>query len=95
MYRKANTNGQTKMIIITSDEDLIRQLALNKRPDTRIVDLDRPNQHLAANPNEKDMIDLAFLAELSTHVRIGSCTRSDFTILLLRIPRVIRCTSEP
>ncbi|CAF0907329.1 unnamed protein product [Adineta ricciae] len=67
MYRKANMNGQTKMIIITSDEDLIRQLALHKRPDTRIVDLDRPNQHLAANPNENDMIDLAFLAEFSTH----------------------------
>ncbi|UJR12258.1 hypothetical protein I4U23_016435 [Adineta vaga] len=49
---------QTKMIIITSDEDLIRQVALHKKPNTRIVELDHPDGN--------DMMDLAFFAEFST-----------------------------
>jgi hypothetical protein len=32
--------AQTKMIIITSDEDIIRQFSLNKTKNIHIIDLD-------------------------------------------------------
>jgi hypothetical protein len=56
--------GQTKMIIITSDEDVIRRFSLNKN--TQIIDLD--NDTLMTSTT-KD-IDLNFLAQLSELVRI-------------------------
>ncbi|UJR16570.1 hypothetical protein I4U23_003471 [Adineta vaga] len=58
---------KTKMIIITSDEDLIRQIALTKKSNTRIVELDHPNEVSSTNQDENDIIDLAFLADISAH----------------------------
>jgi hypothetical protein len=56
--------GQTRMIIITSDEDVIRRFSLNKN--TQIIDLDNDIQITSTakdiNPN--------FLAQLSELVRI-------------------------
>jgi len=56
--------NQTKMIIITSDENVIRRFSLNKN--TQIIDLD--NNTLMTSTT-KD-IDLNFLAQLSELVRI-------------------------
>lgn len=66
---------QTKMIIITSDEDLIRQISLRKAANTRIVDLDHPNDALTTDDDELNMMSLALLAELSTLVCVLSCHR--------------------
>ncbi|CAF1478736.1 unnamed protein product [Adineta steineri] len=57
--------GQTKMIIITSDEDLIRRLSSNKTDNTRIVDLDNNKQLTSMNNNDNNIMDLAILTELS------------------------------
>ncbi|CAF1635612.1 unnamed protein product [Adineta ricciae] len=54
------------MIIITSDEDLIRQIALHKKASTHIMELDHPNEISSTNSNTTDMMDLTFLAEFST-----------------------------
>jgi hypothetical protein len=62
--------SQTKMIIITSDEDIIRQFALNKTKNTRIIDLDNNKQMTSITQNNNNIIDLDFLAELSQQVRI-------------------------
>lgn len=63
--------GSTKMILITSDEDIIRQFTLNNNKKTHIIDLD-DNKHLTsiAAENNNDIIDFNFLAHLSELVRI-------------------------
>jgi len=58
--------GQTRMIIITSDEDVIRRFSLNKNKNTQIIDLDNDTQ---ITSTAKD-IDSNFLAQLSELVRI-------------------------
>jgi uncharacterized protein with PIN domain len=58
--------GQTKMIIITSDEDVIRRFSLNKTTNTQIIDLDNNTQMIST---VKD-INLDFLAQLSELVCI-------------------------
>ncbi len=55
--------GQTKMIIITSNEDLIQKLSLNQKINTQIIELDDDEQ-------DNNIINLPFLAELSELVRI-------------------------
>jgi hypothetical protein len=62
--------SQTKMIIITSDEDIIRQFAFNKNKNTHIIDLDNNKQMASTAQNNNNIIDLDFLAELSQLVRI-------------------------
>jgi hypothetical protein len=54
---------ETKMIIITSDEDLIQKLSIKKNPNTHIIDLDDQKQMTG-------MVNLALLTELSEIVRI-------------------------
>jgi hypothetical protein len=58
---------QTKMIIITADEDLIRQFSLNKSRNTQIIDLDTNKQITSIGDND---ININVLAELSQLVRI-------------------------
>jgi hypothetical protein len=58
--------GQTKMIIITSDEDVIHRFSLNKTTNTQIIDLDNNTQMIST---VKD-INLDFLAQLSELVCI-------------------------
>ncbi|CAF1175641.1 unnamed protein product [Rotaria magnacalcarata] len=60
--------NETKMIIITSNEDLIRQFSLNKTNNTLIIDLDNEKKMVSKrknNNNNNNIIDLALLAELS------------------------------
>ncbi len=64
--KKKTMAGQTKMIIITSDEDVIRRFSLNKNKNTQIIDLDNDIQITSTAKN----IDLNFLAQLSELVRI-------------------------
>ncbi len=58
--------GQTKMIIITSDEDVIHRFSLNKTTNTQIIDLDNNTQMIST---VKD-INLDFLVQLSELVCI-------------------------
>ena len=85
---------QTKMIIITSDEDLIRQISLNKTANTRIVDLDRPDELQSIDEDDQNMMNLAFLAELSTLVRVCCLHSIHYRFSLSRTPRVIKSTNE-
>jgi hypothetical protein len=60
---------QTKMIIITSDEDIIRQFSFNKTKNTQIIDLDNGNQVISTEKDNKNIINLNLLAQLSELVR--------------------------
>jgi hypothetical protein len=62
--------GETKMIIITSDEDIIRQFAFNKNKNTHIINLDNDKQATSTTKDNNHIIDLDFLAGLSQLVRI-------------------------
>ncbi len=58
------------MIVITSDEDVIRKLSLNKTINTQIIELDDDNEMALMAKNDHNIINLAFLAEFSELVRI-------------------------
>jgi hypothetical protein len=60
----------TKMIVITSDEDVIRKLSLNKTINTQIIELDDDNEMALMAKNDHNIMNLASLAELSELVRI-------------------------
>ena len=63
--------AHTKMIIITSNEDLIRQFTSNKNTNTHIIDLDNNNKPIPALTNDNNnTINLDLLAHLSELVRI-------------------------
>jgi hypothetical protein len=62
--------GQTKMIIITSDADVIRQFCANKTTNTQIIELDHDKQVTTMAADDNNIINLPFLAELSQLVRI-------------------------
>ncbi len=62
--------GQTKMIIITSDEDIIRQFSFNKTKNTHIIDLDNNKQETSTETDGNNIINMALLAELSKLVCI-------------------------
>ncbi len=62
--------GQTKMIIITSNEDLIRQFCANKTTNTQIIELDHDKQATAMAEDDNNITKLAFLARSSELVRI-------------------------
>jgi len=55
----------TKMIIITSNEDIIQQLSFNKAKNTQIIDLDNNNQITLNGKDDNDSTDLNLLARLS------------------------------
>ena len=62
--------GPTKMIIITSDEDIIRQFSSNKTRNTRIIDLNDDEPTTSNGISAKNMMDLVELAQLSQPVCI-------------------------
>jgi hypothetical protein len=62
--------AQTKMIIITADEDIIRKFSLNKNKNTHIIDLDDGKQITSNDREDNIIMNLAFLAKLSESVRI-------------------------
>jgi len=61
---------KTKIIVITSNEDIIHQFSSNKTKNTHIIDLDDDEQITAMTKDNNNIINLAFLAELSETVRI-------------------------
>jgi hypothetical protein len=58
-------SSQTKMIIITSDEDIIRQFSFNKSKNTQIIDLDNGNQVISTAKDSNNITNLNLLAQLS------------------------------
>jgi hypothetical protein len=62
--------AQTKMIILTADEDIIRKFSLHKNKNTHIIDLDDVKRIASNEKDNKNIINLAFLAELSKSVCI-------------------------
>jgi hypothetical protein len=62
--------GQTKMIIITSNEDIIRQFSFNKTTNTHIIDLDNNKQMVPIEKDSNNSVNLAFFAGLSELVCI-------------------------
>jgi len=58
-------SSQTKMIIITSDEDIIRQFSFNKTKNTQIIDLDNGNQVISTAKDSNNTTNLNLLAQLS------------------------------
>jgi hypothetical protein len=62
--------GQTKMIVITSNEDLIRQISFNKTKNTHIIDLDDDNQLTSIAKDNNNIKNLSFLAGLTQPVCI-------------------------
>lgn len=63
--------GPTKMIIITSDEDIIRQFSSNNNnnKNTHIIDLDKRKQINSTAIENNNDINLDFLAHLADIVR--------------------------
>ena len=61
-------NNQTKMIIITSDEDVIRQVASNQSTNTQIIDLDQIKTNSSYQTDDDIFISLALLAKLPQSV---------------------------
>ena len=58
--------GQTKLIIVTANEDLIRQIAFNTSLQAQVIDLDnkqQPSSTTTTTMNSKD-INMAILAKL-------------------------------
>jgi hypothetical protein len=62
--------ARTKMIIITSNEDIIRQFSLNRIKNTQIIDLDNDKEVTPIENDKNNIINLNFLAELSQLVCI-------------------------
>ncbi len=63
-------NNQAKMIIITSNEDLIQEFSLKKSENTHIIDLDETNSTNSISKDNNHFLDVTFLAELSELVCI-------------------------
>jgi hypothetical protein len=64
-------NNQTKLVIITSNEDLIRQISSNKcSRDTHIINLDDKSSE------KTNYFDLNLLAQLSELVRMFSLNQT-------------------
>jgi hypothetical protein len=63
--------GQKKIVIVTSDEDLIRQLSLHKNPNTSIIDLDGTNQSASMTNNTDNITDQTISGQLSQLVSIS------------------------
>jgi hypothetical protein len=62
--------SQTKLLIITSNEDIIRKLSLKNTINTRIIDLDDNKQIISTDKDNNNIINLAFLSQLPELVRI-------------------------
>ncbi len=62
--------ARTKMIIITSNEDIVRQYSLNKTKNRQIIDSNKNKQITSIGDDENNIMDFDLLAELSQLVRI-------------------------
>jgi hypothetical protein len=86
--------GQTKMLIITSDEDIIRRFSLDKTKNTHIIDLRNDNQGTSIKKVNKNISDLAFFAGLSQLVCILYLYKSlKLKTFICRIQAVIKYTN--
>lgn len=63
-------SGQTKLIIITSDEDIIRQFSLNATNNAQVIDLDSVKQTTSNQNHDDILLRLAGLTELPKSVCI-------------------------
>ena len=61
--------AKTKMIIITSDEDLIKQLSTKNNQNTSVINLDDHGQAITTD-NQNNASNVAILTGLSQFVRI-------------------------
>ncbi len=87
--------GQTKMILITSDEDIIRQFSLDKTKNTYIIDLHNDNQVTSSTEDNNNISNLAFFAGLSQLVCILYLYNSlKLKGFICRIQVVIKYTNE-
>ena len=62
--------GQTKLILITSNEEIIRQISLHKTKNTQIIDLDNVEQSRSNGTTDGIVLNMSFLSQLSQTVRI-------------------------
>jgi hypothetical protein len=69
------------MIIVTSDEDIIRQLSLDKAKDTRIIDLDNDDHEIINIALHAETVCIFILMELNK-------------IFHYRIPKMIELINE-
>jgi uncharacterized protein YcbK (DUF882 family) len=68
-------SGETKMIIITSDEDIIRQFASNKNQNTHIIHMDKNNkQTTSIEINGNNTINLDFVPKLTRNDQVSKRT---------------------
>ncbi len=63
--------ARTRIIILTSNEDIIRQFSLNRTKNTQIIDLDNDKQIAPIENDQNDHINMNLLAEFSQFVRIS------------------------
>jgi hypothetical protein len=57
--------NQTKMLIITSNEDLIHEVSTKNCQDTRIINLGENNSTPSISKDNNNLFDLNILAQLS------------------------------
>ncbi len=57
--------SQTKMLIITSNEDLINEVSTKNCQDTRIINLGENNSTPSISKDNNNLFDLNILAQLS------------------------------
>jgi hypothetical protein len=62
--------NQTKIIIITSTDDIIQKFSLNKTKNTRIIDLDDDEQQVLTEIDDHQIINMALFADTSQPVCI-------------------------
>jgi hypothetical protein len=62
--------ARAKMIIITSNEDIVRQYSLNKTKNRQIIDSNKNKQITSIENDKNNIMDFDLLAELSQLVRI-------------------------
>ena len=67
--KKLMTNSK-KFLIITSNEDIIRQFTLHEIKDTCIIDLDNDKQLLPTSNNNNFTVNLSSLSQLTEPVCI-------------------------
>lgn len=63
--------NKTKMIIITSDEDIIRQFSFKNNQNTHIIDIDNNQPITSISKDNNNIINLEFLTQLSGAVCIS------------------------
>ena len=85
--------GKTKMIIITSDEDVIRQFSLHQTNKVQIIDYDRVKQTISDPNDDNILINSAAFAKTPESVCISFWPKSlkNFRITLSSKQIMINC----